>query len=521
MDLRLSLAQSLQRLYFAGAYKGLLLSRVLEAARGEADVAGDPALRTADLMPQFGRFDTVYAHLAERMGLPLLRHSLDYAHLRRMEAQVVHRRLGAAEKLLSLLTNTPATFLVKLWRTLARRGAAPTLLGLPGGRRCWVYKDNELLDQSLFPLLLRGARVGHLPAVRPPDCPASAEPLPDEAAVETAFRECLAEHWAAQSAPDFAARQACADMLLTRTISSLRTLRASLPALAGYCEALAQPLRPGDTVLTNLLSGAVEFAFFSWLKHQGFRVASFEHGLTMGLARVMDWEARYASVRAGDVGMYHSRAAMAAVAPHAPGQEQVLAGLTQVARRVPLRPLSRLLARRMLGLPGSGHVVMYVADLDRNNAAHGPHVENDLQFAAKTRSALRALSRAFPDSTVLAKLYPTQRYVDCCLFADTAAEMPNVRLVRDMDFRFIRAAADLIVLSNAQSTLGWVAGAGCPAIFLEYPWAPVSLPGLALGDLERGLAAQAGGTAILLDCARLVERPEAGWAGRLLGQRKN
>ena len=283
----------------------------------------------------------------------------------------------------------------------------------------------------------------------------------------------------------------------------------------------ARPLRPGDTVLTNLLSGAVEFAFFSWLQAKGFRTASFEHGLTMGLSKVMDWEARYASVRAGDVGMYHSRVAMAAVAPHAPGQEQALAGLTTVARRVPLRPLSRILARRMLGLGNSGHVVMYVADLDRNNAAHGPHVENDLQFAAKTRAALRALSRAFPDSTVVAKLYPTQRYVDCCLFADTAAGLPNVRLVRDMDFRFIRAAADLIVVSNAQSTLGWVAGAGCPAIFLEYPWAPVTLPGLALGDLERGLAAQAGGAAILLDSARLAERPEPGWAGKLMGQRKN
>jgi hypothetical protein len=57
-------------------------------------------------------------------------------------------------------------------------------------------------------------------------------------------------------------------------------------------------------------------------------------------------------------------------------------------------------------------------------------------------------------------------------------EFRNLRIVKDMDFRFIGHSADLIVTSSSQSTLGWVVGTGVPCLFAEFEWAPTHLGGL-------------------------------------------
>jgi len=115
VDLQMTLAQALQRTYMPILYKGLLLSRVKEAAaESRLEVVGDPTVRPADLMPQFGRFDTLYSHLAIRAGLKVSRHSFDHAKLHRLEESVTSRTLGRAETLLSIMTNTPGSFWPKL-----------------------------------------------------------------------------------------------------------------------------------------------------------------------------------------------------------------------------------------------------------------------------------------------------------------------------------------------------------------------------------------------------------------------
>jgi hypothetical protein len=63
-------------------------------------------------------------------------------------------------------------------------------------------------------------------------------------------------------------------------------------------------------------------------------------------------------------------------------------------------------------------------------------------------------------------------------------------IVGDVDFRFVRASADLIFTASTQSTLGWVAGSGTPVVFLDFIWAPSRVSGLRLQfDEIQGLVA--------------------------------
>ncbi len=70
------------------------------------------------------------------------------------------------------------------------------------------------------------------------------------------------------------------------------------------------------------------------------------------------------------------------------------------------------------------------------------------------------------DVPVIFKQYPTQRFLHEPGYGDLIDAAENVRFVKDEDFRYIRAAADVIVTATPTSTLGWCVGTGAPIIYL-------------------------------------------------------
>jgi hypothetical protein len=166
----------------------------------------------------------------------------------------------------------------------------------------------------------------------------------------------------------------------------------------------------------------------------------------------------------------------------------------------------------MLGISQSDHVVMIVCDLPRNNFIYGPHQDNDLQFYRKTVQVTETVCGSYPASIVVLKLYPTQRYIDDYDFSDLTRRYGNLRVVKDVEFRFVRTAADLLITSSTQSTLGWVAGAGVPFIYLDFIWSRGMIDGLRM--LIPGIQGLFG--AILPDIGQVSSSPEVDMASVLL-----
>jgi hypothetical protein len=96
----------------------------------------------------------------------------------------------------------------------------------------------------------------------------------------------------------------------------------------------------------------------------------------------------------------------------------------------------------------------------------------------KTVQITRTACKAFHDSLVILKLYPTQRYADDYDFYDLLPEFQNLKIVKNIEFRFIRTAADLLLTTSTQSTLGWVHGTGIPYMYLDFTWSPGRISGL-------------------------------------------
>lgn len=520
-DVGLALAFTLNQCFFVTLYKGLLLGRLVRraAARGEAVACvGDPgAVGQGGLSMTYGRFDTLYALLAAASGdggPALFRHELQAEELDRKHRAVVHRKMDLREKLFSLANNTPGAFLFKAWKHMLARRWFPfrqARLRPLVRRKFFLYGDCELLEETFLPLLLRGGSVellGRLPQAGV--APAGRE-LPGADGLAAACRN-RAQQALRESGVDISPLvDACLDILCNRLRISLGRLCAALDGLtAGYRQVLSR-VGKDAWVLTAGLAAVEEKLFYDFCKANGVRVAAFEHGVTLGLSRWTDYADRYYAMRHADVGVYHNALAADQMGRVAPEPTRLVGGLPRVTLGLwPMRAKRRC-ARRWLGISPGTHVVMYVAELERNNYAYGPHADNDLQYAAKTEGVVRALCAAYPKSQVILKLYPTERYVDTHAFAALARERPNLRIVKDMDFRFIGLAADLLVTSSSQSTLGWVVGAQAPCLFAEFDWAPAHVPGLRMAcPAIPGLSAL-----VAMDTARFITRMDPSFVSRL------
>ena len=56
-------------------------------------------------------------------------------------------------------------------------------------------------------------------------------------------------------------------------------------------------------------------------------------------------------------------------------------------------------------------IIIYVADIEKNNFQYGPYDENDYNYVKTTKSIINYLCKKYQDIIVI-KLYPTNRYLD-------------------------------------------------------------------------------------------------------------
>ncbi|MEW5772907.1 MAG: hypothetical protein AB1916_05225 [Thermodesulfobacteriota bacterium] len=520
LDLGLVFGGQLSRCFFVTLYKGLLLDRVQAAAAGAVvECVGDPEdPGLSGLSLVYGRMDTLFARLAANWpgaGCVATRLTVSAQQCASIEREISQRRFMAGEKFLSLLNNTPSSALYKLWRKVqaARwwpfRGAS--LWPFPR-RTLHVLRDCELIEEAFLGILLRGGRILRMPPLPRPDMAgASASALPEAEAAADTFRALSRQAVQGRGLAWRPAFEPSLELVCNRILACLDGLRRNASRLEQDFSRLTDRMKPGDEILSISFNSPLERLFAGHCRKRGIRVNVVDHGVTLGLS---EWSLSHAATSGMGIGeraFYHCARGVLAVRPHVPEQQAHEVGLPGITSRPPLRPVQRRLARRLLGLGQAEHVVMVVCDLDRNNYMYGPCQDNDLQFLTKTRQTAEAVCRAFPASRVVLKLYPTQRYLDEYAFADLQAQFSNLSIVKGVEFRFIRTAADLLFTSSVQSTLGWVSGAGAPYFYLDFAWAPGRVEGLkVLIPGIDGLAA-----AIMPDAGQVCSAPRESLAAAL------
>jgi hypothetical protein len=469
-------------------YKAWLLSQETKKCEGSIVCVGNPQISTAtNLNFSFDRFDTLYAMLAEQSdnNITVLHHIENSSTLNSLDEWVMNRPMSSFEKLLSIINNTPSSFLYKIWRKMSSFGIFKSAGIYPRSKTTlFIYKDCELIEESFLRFLLKGACCQKLPNLPGNIKSHVSTSLPDREYMITQLEkfalEALGKNGVEFKKNDDLA-ETCAKINAKRICEVLADLHLNLDSLTQGFEKITKVVGNG-WIATNFFTSVVERMFGLYCKKNGTKVAAFEHGITLGLSKWAEYPAKYWGMLNATAGVYHWKKSLKDIRPYTGEQKILIGGLPRITSHIKLYSLQRFLARYWLGIQKRNHVIIYVADLERNNFIYGPYIDNDIQYKLSTEAIVDKLAKSYPNSDILLKLYPTHRYLESCEFESLISKRSNVRLVKDMDFRFIRAAADIIALSSSQSTLGWALGANCKTFVFEKKAMPVRLLGQILNN---------------------------------------
>lgn len=364
--------------------------------------------------------------------------------------------------LLRALLVPPSQALFELLRRLG-------LIKARNGTRIAVGKTSETLSETLPWLAARGLkfRAFRLPPYPGPQAPAFGTPCRPDPWLEEAVADLLTERIAQLGV--FAEHAARAVALVV-----LQHLSAGLSGLAGFSKsldaALAQTFAGAgkpSILLTSGVYGPVGRQLHAACREQNVAVVDFEHGTTTGVAHTTERRLQVSEATTCDILMASSdRAAASFRRAPAKGCDIRVVGLADQTRHVHWRPVQRARARQRLRLNGGGPTVMHVSTLLYGGNMRSGDDNSVESYVFETEKRLLCDVYSAVNKQVLYKPYPTQRFPHDASYAELLDLPPNVRLIERADFRYVRAAADIIVTNANQSTLGWCAGAGVPLVRL-------------------------------------------------------
>lgn len=287
--------------------------------------------------------------------------------------------------------------------------------------------------------------------------------------IDLTIRKALVDDIASQWT-EFTAGQAEAigSVVLQHLSAGMAQLEMEMPRVMRDIERICAG-KENATIVTHALSSPISALVAETCRRQGITLVGAEHGLAKGISYLSNMRTEASEVQNADWFLYCAPAGDVNNFGSAKSHSYVV-GLPDQVRRLQRPVLQRWLARRRLGLGTREPVVMHVSTLPyQGNMRAGPGSVPETTTFRLDRTLIEDVYAKLPHRVIF-KQYPTQRFVHEPSYEGLMRKMPNVIYVKDEDFRYIRAAADVIVTLNPTSTLGWCVGTGVPIVWLDSKW---------------------------------------------------
>jgi len=227
------------------------------------------------------------------------------------------------------------------------------------------------------------------------------------------------------------------------------------------------------SVLTNGLAAPRERLLQQIFTKKNVKIFSCEHGVTAGICHKMTecYFSRGLYTNGQDYKICYSEKSLKVI-----GKKKTIDGLDSGAplinKNIKYRNLQKLIIKNCLKLPRKGRVILYLGLLTRNNMLIPPFTITDLEYFQITKTILFKVFSRISDQCIL-KLYPSNRYKDPDFVYNYSDIAKNIKILQYFEFTELRAVADVIILSNPQSTFGWALSTKKPIIFVELEAAPI------------------------------------------------
>ncbi len=378
------------------------------------------------------------------------------------------------------------------------------LNALPRGKTLIYGKRCELLDETLPWLMARGFRLRQSP---PPGY--AVREVADYSAgpVSAPELEKAVLDWMIGKISDLEAFSAHQTRALARTIfdhlaAGLSILPETRRSVAGWAGELES--RGAAAFLTSGIYGPLGVIVHDVLDGHDIPLIDFEHGVTTGIAKTSGRRLGVCEATTSHILLACSDRSKGrfSKSPQRTAKRIEVVGNADQARHLNWRMFQRRLARGRLRLVPGERTVMHVSTLLYGGTARAA---DDAPWEHEVYAVDRTLiEKVYGEvsSTVLFKAYPVQRYPDEASYEALFSLPSNVRMIGFEDFRYIRAAADVIVTQANSSTIGWCIAGDTPLVHLHSR----RMNSLADEELEEEFAA----------AFFSIDTDRAGWPERLV-----
>jgi hypothetical protein len=332
-----------------------------------------------------------------------------------------------------------------------------------------VAEENETIRETLPWLGLKGVRARARGAlVRPPKAALAAAAVrgcPVDPVVASSLEDAVRAQLNGGDVFDAAQADAVARLVLEHVSAGLEYLARQIKEID---ERLSRWFGArGGVLLTNGLFGPAGAQAYGLCRRRGIQVVEFEHGVTAGISALTDLKLAEGQVPTGDLILVVSNNAARAFAANRKRDTPVPVGLPDCVRGMRHATLQRRLARKALNIGPRHFCIMHVsALLYAGNLRPGLGTPSESTTYEIDRTLIEDVYASLPHRVVF-KQYPTQRFPYEPGYQEMFRLAPNVSVTKEEDFRYIRAAADVIVTVTPTSTLGWCVGTGKPLVWLD------------------------------------------------------
>jgi hypothetical protein len=461
-----ALTKALQQFFFISAHRIYLLKEFFGYVGKEKGViAGSRALKPVrQFHIRVGRFDTLFFAIAGEGNLP------DNIVLRETRAEQEEDFIQSiddlgrsrAEQIFRVINTNASVWSYKLWRHFINGKAIRIPIGTRKSNCVGILRPCELIEETLLPLLLKGARVVHL------SIPNSGKAAPYEEREE--LFNSLVQMAKSKMGSVFGEHedlvQAGSEILAQRTTRALEFFRGNLWQLKNLGERIKQT--GVDCILSNTTSLPMGQVFMQWLRNRSIRVHLAEHSVTAGLSTLTYVKRDTNLMFDGDsIICYNPCARRFYMGAERVDAEHILvSGAPKQMTRIRFKGFQRSLARACLRIPSGSYVTGFICPAYLNNGMYGPHRFTNLRVHHLLKLVIRELLPNV-DGYHVVKLYPTYQFPE----PDPFLTPPNerIRVVQFFEFRYLRALFNRVIVASSFSTLGWAWSCDTPLIHLDLP----------------------------------------------------
>lgn len=384
--------------------------------------------------------------------------------------EIQSRSMGFYEKLLSLLNNNLSTIVYKFFFKLYEKNLIKKfrLNFFKKKKQIVIGSPTDHIEEAFLSLLIRGHEITFLKKNKLKLLTPNKQDVIKEYKNFIDYKNLFIKEIKKNKKINFCKSylNTITDALFLISYAAAEFKKNSL-SIENYAKKLSSDYDNNHILISNYYFNLIDVAYVSYLKKNNIDVVYTEHGPANGITEASKFRTSHYPMIVANKGIYVWQNSLKYIKGSLINHKIYIAGFSNKMTTKMFGVLKRYLIKKILKIKNNKKNICIVADRERNNSMHGPYSENDLLYYQVTRDTVNYFCQKYPNKNICLKLYPTNIYESNYDFADLKEKNSNLKVIRFIDFRFLREIFNEIYVFNGQSGFCWALAANASTFLIN------------------------------------------------------